>query len=106
MTHTTATGSMPKNLQLSRELIAHLISETHTLHCENRHIAQLMDAGDEYELILLPGEDLEAILDNLKIIVRLASEPVPMNTTGHGRESDRNEVADQRNQIRLDCLPW
>jgi hypothetical protein len=58
MTHTTTTGLMPKNLELERELIADFIFEMAPLHSENEHIEQLLDAGYEYELILLPGESL------------------------------------------------
>ena len=100
MTHTTM-GTMPKNLELARELTAHLISEMHTLHGENQHIERLLDAGDEYELILLPGESLEDIVDNLKTVERLASEPVPMPTAGRDRERHHYQATHQRDDIRL-----
>ena len=100
MTHTTM-GTMPKNLELARELTAHLISEMHTLHGENQHIERLLDAGDEYELILLPGESLEDIVDNLKTVERLASEPVPMPTAGRDRGRHHYGATHQRDGIRL-----
>ena len=53
MTYTTTMGAMPKNIELARDLTAHLISEMCPLHRENEPIERLLDAGDEYELILL-----------------------------------------------------
>lgn len=100
MTNTTM-GTMPKNLELARELTAHLLTEMHHLYRANEHIERLLDAGDEYELILLPGESLEDIVDNLKMVQTLASEPVPKPTTGVDRESRHYEATHQRDQIRL-----
>ena len=100
MTNTTM-GTMPKNLELARELTAHLISAMHHLYRENEHIEKLLDAGDEYELILLPGESLDDIVNNLKMVVTLASEPVPMPTTGRDRERHHYQATHQRDDIRL-----
>lgn len=101
MTFTTTTGAMPKNLELARELIAHHISEMCPIHRENEPIVRLLDAGNEYELILLPGDSLDAIVDNLKMVLKLASESVHMPTTGHDRENHHYEATHQREEIRL-----
>ena len=100
MTHTTM-GTMPKNLELARELTAHVISEMQPLYRANEHIERLIDAGDEYELNLLPGESLEDIVDNLKTVERLASEPVPMPTAGRDRGRHHYGATHQRDGIRL-----
>jgi hypothetical protein len=100
MTNTTM-GTMPKNLELARELTAHLLTEMHHLYRANEHIERLLDAGDEYELILLPGESLEDIVDNLKMVQTLASEPVPMPTAGRDRERHHYRATHQRDDIRL-----
>ena len=100
MTYTT-TGTIATNIELARELAAHFISELHTLHHENEHITQLLDVGDEYDLLLLPGESLEAIVNNLKIIVMLACEPVPMPTTGRDRVNHHYRATHQRQTILL-----
>ena len=100
MTHTTM-GTMPKNLELAHDLTAHLISEMHHVYRENAHIERLLDDGDEYELNPLPGESLEDIVNNLKMVQTLASEPVPMPTTGVDRENRHYEATQQRDDIRL-----
>ena len=100
MTNTTM-GTMPKNLELARELTAHLLTEMHHLYRANEHVERLLDAGDEYELILLPGESLEDIVDNLKMVQTLASEPVPMPTAGRDRERHHYRATHQRDDIRL-----
>ena len=100
MTNTTM-GTMPKNLELARELTAHLLTEMHHLYRENEHIEKLLNAGDEYELILLPGESMEDIVDNLKMVQTLAREPVPMPTAGRDRERHQYAATHQRNDIGL-----
>ena len=100
MTHTTM-GTIPKNIELARELTAHLLTEMHHVYRENKHLETLLSAGDEYELILLPGESLEDIVNNLKVIQTLASEPVPVPTAGRDRERHQYAAAHQRDDIRL-----
>jgi hypothetical protein len=101
MTHTTTMGWTPINLELARELTAHLLTEMHHLYRENEHIEKLLNAGDEYELILLPGESLDDIVNNLKMVQTLASEPAPMPTTGRDRERHHYGATHQRDGIRL-----
>ena len=99
MSITTAAKS--RSIDLANDLMAHLISEMHHVYRENAHIERLLDAGDEYELNPLPGESLDDIVNNLKMVVTLASEPVPMPTTGRDRERHHNQAPHQRDDIRL-----
>ncbi len=99
MSNTTVAKS--RNIDLAHDLTAHLISEMHPLYRENEYLERLLDAGDEYELNPLPGASLEDIVDNLKMVQTLASEPVPKPTTGVDRESRHYEATHQRDQIRL-----
>ena len=101
MPHTITIFTKSRNIDLANDLMAHLISEMHHVYRENAHIERLLDAGDEYELILLPGESLEDIVDNLKTVERLASEPVPMPTAGRDRERHHYRATHQRDDIRL-----
>ena len=95
------TVAKSRNIDLANDLMAHLISEMHHVYRENEPIERLLDAGDEYELNPLPGESLEDVVDNLKMVQTLASEPVPMPTTGVDRESRHYEATHQRDDIRL-----
>ena len=90
-----------RKIDLANDLVAHLISEMHHLYRENEHIERLLDAGDEYELNPLPGETLEDIVNNLKIVQTLASQPVPMPTAGRDRERHHYGATYQRDDIRL-----
>lgn len=93
--------ALPKKIDLARELTAHLISEMHTLHSENAHIEALLDAGDEYELHLLPGDTVDAIVDNLMTVVKLSREPVPKRTTGLDHDVDQSGAVQQRADMLL-----
>ena len=99
MSITTAAKS--RSFDLANDLMAHLISEMHHVYRENAHIERLLDAGDEYELNPLPGESLEDIVNNLKMVQTLASEAVPMPMAGRDRERHHYEATHQRDDIRL-----
>jgi len=99
MSITTAAKS--RSFDLANDLTAHLISEMHHVYRENAHIERLLDAGDEYELNPLPGESLEDIVNNLKMVQTLASEAVPMPMAGRDRERHHYEATHQRDDIRL-----
>jgi hypothetical protein len=97
----TILGSIPKNLELARELTAHLISEMHTLHSENAHIEVLLYAGDEYELYFLPGDTIDVIVNRLIAVVKLSREPMPKSGAGLGQDADQSEASQQRADILL-----
>lgn len=92
---------IPKNLELAREMIMHLISEMHTLYVENAHIEAFLHDGDEYELIVLPGECLKATLGSLRAALKLACQPVSMPQDGRERAIYCARVIHQRQNIRL-----
>jgi hypothetical protein len=91
----------PKHLELARELIGHGVQNVESVGSVNAAIYKLLDGGDEYELDLLPGNDLNAIRANLKMAVKLASEPVPSPTTGRNRSRRQARAAHERIELSL-----
>jgi hypothetical protein len=90
-----------KNLGLARELVEHVFRNAEPLGSVNAAIYKLLDGGDEYELDPLPGSDLNAIRANLKMAVKLASEPVPSLTTGRDRFRRQARTAHERFELSL-----
>ena len=100
MTKTTA-GTLPNKIDLALELTAYFVSEMHTLHRENAHIEALLYSSDDYELYFLPGDTIDAMVDNLMTVVKLSSEPVPKRTAGLGHDVDQSGAVQQRADMLL-----
>ena len=90
-----------KHLELARELIEHRLRNAESVGSVNAAIYKLLDGGDEYELDPLPGSDLNAIRANLKMAVKLSSEPVPSPTTGRDRFRRQARTAHERFELSL-----
>lgn len=81
------------DLEFARELVEQFIADNDT-DAANMEIIKLLDGGDEYEVLALPGDSLDAIKANLKRVIALASESVPM--TG---KKDNHRAGLQRKKI-------
>ena len=90
-----------KYLELARELIGHGVQNVDSVESINADIYKLLEDGDEYELKILPGNDLNAIRASLKMAVKLASEPVPSPTIGRDRFRRQASAAHDRFELSL-----
>ena len=97
----TNTHTPHANLELACELVIHLIADLHQPAEENLAIMSLLDGGDEYEVFPLPGDDMQAVTDNLTNIIQLASEPVLMPTTGRDKAGRQYRAERQRQTLQL-----
>ncbi len=90
-----------KHLDLARELVEHLLRNAEPFGSVNADIYKSLDGGDEYELDFLPGNDLNVIRANLRIAVKLSSEPVPSPTSGRNRSRRQARAAHERFELSI-----
>jgi len=81
------------DLEFARELVEQFIADN-DIDAANMEIVKLLDGGDEYEVLALPGDSLDTIKANLKRVIAQASEPVPL--TG---KKENHRPAQQRKKI-------
>ena len=96
----TTTDTLPKNIDLARELIAHISHDTVSLYEENIRILEMLDGG-ELSTEALPGETFDDIVSNLRDVIVLAREPVALAKTGRKAEADHYGATRERNDLLL-----
>jgi hypothetical protein len=89
---------MHKNMVLARALIEQFIAETHMMVDGNQHLFALLDGGDEYDVVPLPGNTLHDIVDNMQTLLKLAIEPAS-KPAGRGNVGDA--MTRQRDKIAM-----
>ena len=85
------------DLDFARELVEQFIADAKSIEAGNMEIIKLLDSGDEYEVLALLGDSLDAIKTNLKQAIALASEPTPMP----GKKDDQHKTIRQREKILM-----
>ena len=84
-----------ENIDLARELVEQFIADNTTVERGNLELFKLLDGGDEYELLPLPGDSLATVKISLNRAIALAGEPVSLNG------AKRHKTAMQRKKIGM-----
>lgn len=92
----TVAPPLHKNLELARELVTQFIADANIIVDGNQHLFKLLDSGDEYEVITLAGDALHDIMDDLKVLLKLASEP-----SERSKAKDKDAATRQREKIAM-----
>ncbi|MEO0003656.1 MAG: hypothetical protein RLZZ22_1348 [Pseudomonadota bacterium] len=100
--NTNTTTTITDRIELARELMGQRI-DSESIEEGNRELFNLLDGGDEFECLILPGDSAEAIRANIVTALELASQPVPAITTGRNREDKRQRAEWQRKRLHLLC---
>lgn len=96
------TNTTTDRIELARELMDGYLAVA-SIEESNRDLFNLLDGGDEFECLTLPGDSAEAIRANIVTALELASQPVPAITTGRNREDRRRSAEYQRQRLHLLC---
>jgi len=78
-----------KNLELARELVTQFIADAQPYAPGNQHLFNLLDSGDEYEVLALPGDALSDIVASLKTLLQLASQPLQSGNDKANRQREK-----------------
>lgn len=92
-----APPALHPNLTFVRELVEQFIADTPCIEAANAALFELLDGGDEYEILPLPGDSLETLQANVMQLIALASEPPPTSL----KSAARDKALRQRERIGM-----